>query len=100
VGGRADPKIWDVINLKSNLEARCGNTRCDHRSVIDAQQLGRRVQVSLWSASLRSIAHRLRCRRCGHRGGYLELSADPITGPKVGPVDEAEAKAWARLKRG
>jgi hypothetical protein len=100
VGARNVDHIWDVINLGANLEARCGAMRCDHRSVIDARQLGRKVQVLVWPSALEAIAMRLRCRRCGHRGGYLRVSCEPITGPKVGPLDDAEAKAWARMKRG
>jgi hypothetical protein len=100
VGAKNIRFIWDVINEGGNLEARCGAPRCQHHSVIDAQQLGRRVQINLWSTSLEALAMQLRCSKCGHRGGHFRMSCEPVTGPKVGPVDESEAKAWTRMRRG
>ncbi|MDB5683487.1 MAG: hypothetical protein JWM75_1185 [Sphingomonas bacterium] len=33
-------------------------------------------------------------------GAYLRSTCDPVTGPKVGPKSDAEAKALARMLRG
>jgi hypothetical protein len=100
MGARNITQLWDVINAGANLEVRCGAARCRHTSVIDALQLGRLAQVKVWNAALDALAMQMRCSKCGHRDAYLRSTCDPVTGPKVGPKSDAEAKALARMLRG
>lgn len=71
-GTRRLTTLFDCAAFGYSLMAKCARPGCGHFVIIEGHALWWRFQRKGWDERLWMAAKRLRCEKCGHRGGTLD----------------------------
>src|SRR3546814_3554096 len=82
------------------IRATCTSRPCGHSRVLRAHTLYRLAALKGWQKTLGSMAMRMRCTVCGHRGASLKGTIEPPDPIQPGPKTERDWKLLQRRLRG
>src|SRR3546814_3238066 len=92
--------LSDFMDLGANIRATCTSRPCGHSRVLRAHTLYRLAALKGWQKTLGSMAMRMRCTVCGHRGASLKGTIEPPDPIQPGPKTERDWKLLQRRLRG